>query len=289
MQAMNRSGAGPSSEHRNSARRCALPAIVAALLAFATNISAQTLKIGGNGSGMPAMQLLGAEFARRTPGATVVVVPNLGSSGGLKALRDGVIDVAIASRALKPEETAQGLVATEFGKTPFVFATNSSVTQGLGSLAELVDAYAGKLTTWADGKPIRLVLRPKNDGDTALQQAMSPEMKQAVDAALSRPGMIIASTDQDAVEMLEKTVGALGVTALSIVHAEKRRLNLLPINGVVPSTKALGDGSYRYVKAMYLVRMGAGTDLVQRFNAFVASREGRQLLLTAGYLVAGGS
>lgn len=276
------------SQHRDSVRRCALPALFAALLAFATNISAQTLKIGGNGSGMPAMQLLGAEFARRTPGATVVVVPNLGSSGGLKALRDGVIDLAISSRPLKPEESAQGLVATEYGRTPFVFATNPSVTQGLGSLAELVDAYAGKLTTWADGKPIRLILRPKNDGDTALQQAISPEMKQAVDVALARPGMIIASTDQDAVDMLERTAGALGVTSMSIVQTEKRSLNLLPINGVAPTTNALGDGSYRYVKTMYLVRNGAGTDAVLRFNAFVASREGRQLLLNAGYRVAGG-
>ena len=287
MQAIDRPGAWPASPHRHSVRRHALPAIVVALLAFATNLPAQTLKIGGNGSGMPAMQLLGTEFVKRTPGVTVVVVPNLGSSGGLKALRDGVIDLAISSRRPNPEETAQGLVASEFGRTPFVFATNTSVAQGLASLAELVDAYAGKITTWPDGKPIRLILRPKNDGDTALQQAISPEMKQAVDAALARPGMIIASTDQDAAEMLEKTAGALGVTALSMVQAEKRRLNLLSVNGVTPSTKALADGSYHYVKTMYLVRVGAGADVVQRFNAFVASREGRQLLLNAGYWVAG--
>ena len=289
MQAIDLFSAWLASQRRDSARRCTLPLIFATLLVFATNISAQTLKIGGNGSGMPAMQLLGAEFARRTPGATVVVVPNLGSSGGLKALRDGVIDLAISSRPLKPEEAAQGLVATEFGRTPLVFATNPSITQGFGSLPELIDAYAGKLTTWPDGKPIRLILRPKNDGDTALQQAISPEMKQAVDAALARPGMIIASTDQDAADMLEKTAGALGVTSMSLIQTEKRRLNVLSINGVAPSTKALGDGSYRYVKTMYLVRVGAGTDAVMRFNAFVASREGRQLLLDAGYWVAGGS
>ena len=55
--------------------------------------------------------------------------------------------MAISSRPLKPEETAQGLVATEYGRTPFVFATNPSVTQGFGSLPELIDAYAGKRTT----------------------------------------------------------------------------------------------------------------------------------------------
>ena len=275
--------------HWLSARRYALPAVFAVLLWLATNISAETLKIGGNGSGMPAMQQLGAEFARRNPGVSVVVVPNLGSSGGLKALREGVIDLAISSRAPRPEEAAQGLVAMEYGRTPFVFATNPSVTQGLGSLAALVDVYAGKLTTWPDGKPIRLILRPRNDGDTALQQAISPEMKQAVEAALARPGMSIASTDQDAVDMLEKTVGALGVTSLSLVQTEKPSLKLVSMNGVAPSTKALADGSYRHAKTMYLVRAGASSDAAMRFNAFVASQEGRQLLSNTGYWVAGGS
>ncbi len=279
----------PASQRRDSARRCALPLLFAALLALATNISAQTLRVGGNGSGLPAMELLGAEFARRTPGATVVVVPNLGSNGGLKALRDGVIDLAISVRPLKPEETAQRLNATEYGRTPFVFATNPSVKQGFGSLPELVDAYAGKRTTWPDGQPIRLILRPKNDGDTAIQQAISPEMRQAVDAALARPGMTVASTDQDAADLLEKTAGALGVTSMSLILTEKRRVNVLSINGVAPSTRTLGDGSYRLVKTMYLVRNGTGSDAVMRFNAFVASREGRQLLLNAGYWFAGGS
>lgn len=235
------------------------------------------------------MQLLGAEFGKRNASVTVVVVPNLGSSGGLKALRDGVLDLAISSRPLQPEETAQGMVATEYGRTPLVFATSPSVTQGLGSMAALVDAYSGKLTTWPDGKPIRLILRPKNDGDTALQQAISPEMKQAVEAALARPGMSIASTDQDAVEMLEKTVGALGVTSLSLVQTEKPNLKLLAINGVAPTTRTLADGSYRHVKTMYLVRAGATSEAAVRFAAFVASREGRQLLLNAGYWVASGS
>lgn len=278
----------PPALRRHRLRQTARPVLLAALLGLAPNIAAETLKIGGNGSGMPAMQMLGAEFARRNPGVTVVVVPNLGSSGGLKALHDGVIDLAISSRPVRPEETAQGMVATEYGKTPFVFATNPSVTLGLGSLAALVDAYAGKLTTWPDGKPIRLILRPRNDGDTALQQAISPEMKQAVDAALSRPGMSIASTDQDAVDMLEKTVGALGVTSFSLIQTEKPSLKVLSVNGVAPSTKTLADGSYRHVKTMYLVRV-ARSDAALRFSAFVGSREGRQLLLNTGYWVPGGS
>ena len=50
MQAIDWFRAWPACQHRDSARRYALPALFAALLAFATNVTAQTLKIGGNGS-----------------------------------------------------------------------------------------------------------------------------------------------------------------------------------------------------------------------------------------------
>lgn len=277
--------AGPAPRRSNRSRRWAFPAVVAALFAFAPIIAgAQTLKIGGTGSGMPTMELLAAEFSKMAPEVSVVVVPNLGSSGGLKALRDGVLDLAITSRALKTEETAQGLTALEYGRTALVFATNNPADR-LGSLAELIDVYVGKRTDWAPGRPIRLILRPRNDGDTALLQAISPQMKQAVEIALARPGMSVASTDQDMADTLERTAGALGVTTLSLIQIEKRRLSMLSLNGVMPGPATLADGSYPLAKPMYLVRSAAPKDAVLRFTAFVASPRARQLLVNNGHWV----
>lgn len=251
------------------------------LMASAT-VAAETLRIGGTGAGLGTMRALAAEFSKTVP-VTVVVVPNLGSSGGLKALAEGAIDVAVSSRPLKAQETQQGLVATEYGRTPFVIVTSSKGAPGLKDVGELADIYAGRKTAWPDGMPIRLVLRPSHDGDAALLTSFSPGMKLAVEGALARPGMVIASTDQDAADTIERTPGALGTASLALIYSEKRDLKVLALNGVMPSARTAADGSYPYSKAMYLARKTGGKESAARFFEFMSSGQARQILTDSGH------
>ncbi len=74
------------------------PGFVALLLAcFLAPLSAaaDTITLGGVGSLTPIIQLLGTEYAKKNPGVDVVVIdPPMGSSGGLRALAAGKIDIA---------------------------------------------------------------------------------------------------------------------------------------------------------------------------------------------------
>ena len=246
---------------------------------------AETLTLAGTGAGLGTMQLLAAGFAKVAPAVAVVVLPNMGSSGGMKALGAGVIDLAVTSRPLKVEEVAQGFTAVEYGKTPFVFVTRMPGAGGFRSLSELVEVYAGERPVWPDGSPIRLIMRPRNDGDSALLEAISPAMKQAVQTALARPGIMVRSTDQDAADAIESIPGALGATSLALVIAEGRKLSLLPVNGIHPSPQTIADGRYPYFKTMFLVRKPGANELVSRFIAFVDSPPGRQILSKSGHWV----
>jgi phosphate transport system substrate-binding protein len=246
---------------------------------------AETIKIGGTGAALGTMRALIAEFAKVAPAHTVVFVPNLGTPGGIKAVAAGAIEIAAISRPLKPEESAQGLVAFEYGKNPFVFATSKNEAGSLQNLAELADMIGGRRTTWAGGAPIRLVMRPQKDVDTEILGAISPALKQAIPVALAKPGIYIAPTDQDAAEAIEKTPGAIGTTSLALLRTEKNDVRILPIDGIVPSPAAVADGSYPYFKVMFLARKGAGTPGMAQFFDFVASRQGRQILIAAGHFV----
>ena len=79
-------------------------------------------------------------------------------------------------------------------------------------------------------------------------------MTQAVQSALTRPGNIIETAHQDAAAAMDNISGALGPTRLAALVSQKRRSRILPFNGVVPSVKALADGSYAFVYTMALVR-----------------------------------
>lgn len=248
---------------------------------------AETISIGGTGAGIGTARVLAAEFAKAVPGISVVVVPNLGGSGGVKALAAGALDVSILTRPVSPEEAAQGLVAAEYGKTPFVFATAKKNPGGFKNFDEIAEVYTGRRTTWGDGEPMRLVMRPKNDSDTVLLESVSPVMKHAIQVSLARPGMVLAVTDQESADAIEKIPGAIGSLTLALIQTEKRPLQVIAINGIVPSPKAVADGTYPYYKTMYLLRKTGGKEAAVRFFEFVASPQGQRILANSGHLVAG--
>ncbi|MBM4372966.1 MAG: hypothetical protein FJ098_15030, partial [Deltaproteobacteria bacterium] len=55
------------------------------------------LLLGGTGAALPLLERL-AEAFRQGRGPALCVAPSIGSGGGIRALRDGVIDAAVVSR-----------------------------------------------------------------------------------------------------------------------------------------------------------------------------------------------
>lgn len=265
-----------------SARAVLAAAILTASSVAASNALAQQLKVGGTGSALGTMSALADSYRKKDPSFELTVVPNLGSSGGIKAATAGAIDFAVVSRALKPEEAAAGLIPVEYGRTPFVVVTNKAGITEM-SVAQLVEIVSGRVSQWKDGAPIRLVLRPTSDHDNTLLSNFSPEMKQAVAAAHAREGMVIGVTDQDSANEAERLPGSIGTSSLALLLSENRKLQPIAINGVKPTIQTLAQGSYPYVKPMYIVTKGKPTAHVQRFIDFTMSAEGRELLARLGH------
>lgn len=245
---------------------------------------AQTVKLGGSGNGVATMEALAEDYGKRDPSFRLQTVSNLGTGGGLKALAASLIEVAMSGRDLNAEERAQGLVSFEYGRTLLVLGTSRKESKSI-SLQDAADLYAGRIAQWPDGVPVRIVLRPLNDVDTKLLSSWSPALHDAVSLAHARPGMVLAPTDQQSAERLERLPGSLGVTTLAIILAERRDLRVVPIGGVTPSVKALADNSYPYFKRMFLVTRAQPAAHVEKFLAFVRSADGRARLEQLGHLV----
>ncbi|MHB1332441.1 MAG: substrate-binding domain-containing protein [Sulfuriferula sp.] len=236
------------------------------------------IRIGGTGSAIATMQILAKAFIKSHPGVIVDIVPSLGSSGGIKAMRAGIIDLAISSRALKPAERTQGVLATEYARTPFVFVVSTDNNASAITTKELVNIYKGETRVWPDGKTLRLILRPEVESDTDIIKNISPEMNLAVKSALARQGMIMAITDQDSADNIENIPGAIGTLTLAQIVSERRALKPLALNGLTPSLDALEEGEYPYFKSMYMVSSAKPNPLTQAFIAFVHSPAGRKIL-----------
>lgn len=255
--------------------------------ASSTELVAPTrIRIGGSGGALATMQILGQAFNKAHPNVNVVIVPSLGSGGGIKAMLAGAIDLAISGRALKDAERAQSALATEYARTPFVFASAMRNNVSAITTRELVKIYKGETRTWPDGKPLRLVLRPVSESDTDIVKSLSPEMNQAVTSALARQGMIMAMTDQDSADNIENIPGAIGTITLAQIISEQRALKPLTLNGATPSLTALTEGKYPYFKPLFMVTRSKSNLVTQAFSAFVRSAAGRQILAKNGHWTA---
>lgn len=265
--------------------RTAVVAAFLGLLSGPLGEAAQlVMRIGGTGSALPGIRLVAEAYKRQNRGRGIVVLPSLGSSGGIKALAAGELDMALSARPLRAEEASKGLAATAYAWTPFVFAAGPECPLDALTTSQVVDLYQGATTQWPDGRRIRLVLRPPADSDNDVLRGLSPEIGAAVDAALARPGMIIGVTDQDAAELLERLPGAFGVTTLALVRSEGRRVKVLALDGIAPSVKALASGRYPYHKVLYLVTGSHPPDEVRRFRKFLTSPTARGILTEHGHL-----
>jgi len=257
--------------------------ILAALLAFGSeNAVADTIRISGTGGAVGTIRLIGEAFRKAYPDVQITIVPSMGSSGAVKAVLAGRLDIGLCGRPTTDEERAQGIMDTRYARTPFVFGINRNVKRTGLTMASVVEIYEGKRTRWEDGSRIRLILRPPTDSDIPVLRKMSPEMNAALESALHREGMIVAETDQDMADALEKTPGGFGGTTLSLVLSEKRAIRVLALNGITPSLRTIADGSYPYTKTFCMVTRKNPSATVRRFIDFVRSPAATAILAKNG-------
>ncbi|OGA33924.1 MAG: hypothetical protein A3G80_00255 [Betaproteobacteria bacterium RIFCSPLOWO2_12_FULL_62_13b] len=269
--------------HRDPSRRrraCAIA--LALLLGYSGGAAAEEFKLGGSGAALGTMQRLAEEFTAGNPDIRITSVPSLGSGGGIKAVVAGAIGLAVTSRPLNEGERKLGAVEMEYARTPFVFAVSTQSKVTAMTSGELADIYAGRRVTWADGSPVRIVLRPASDVDTEMVRNISPEIRSGLAAAEARPGVRFSVNDQDAANDLERIPGAIGPSSLALIVSERRALRALKLDGREPTPTNAASGAYPYYKRLFLVTGAKRSAAVERFVAFVRSPAGRKILAGNG-------
>lgn len=246
--------------------------------------AAGEVRISGTGSGVGGMRLLAAGYMRAHPEARVVVLPALGSQGGIAALQGGRLDVAVSNRAPSAGELARGaLVSFEYARTPFVVVVGPRAGVTSLSAHELATLYGEVGATFPNGARARPVLRPGDEIDNRLLRSFSPAMARALDEAVQRRGMLSADTDSEAADIAERIPGALAVSTLALVESEQRALVPLAIDGRVPTVANLVAGSYPWYKSLFLIVLPDADAQTRRFVDFVRSPPGQAVLRAHGH------
>ncbi len=239
------------------------------------------VSIGGTGMALAAMQQVGDSLMAVDPSIRVEVLPSLGTPGGLKALSERAIDIAVIGRSLKTEEQARGAVETGCMTTALVFASSHPAPPGLAK-ADLPGIYASPSPVWPDGRPLKVLLRSRAGSENAYLIANVPGMEAALDAAYKHSGIPIATTDQENADLALRAANSFAIMSLLQIRAERLNLRTIKLDGVPPTAETVADKTYPLTMRICIVIPASPTPAAAKFLAHLRSASGEALMRAFG-------
>ena len=246
-----------------------------------TSAQADTIEVSGTGIALGIAAKLGSQIHADSPADKVIVLPSMGSGGGLKALRDGVIGASFSARKLKESEKAHGLHEAHCMRTPLVFATTHPAP-GNFNRNELPEIYGNALPEWNDGTQLKIILRSRSGSETPYLASQVPGLGEQFEAAFKRPDVAIGTSDQINAGLVGKISGSLAIMTLLQIKAEDLDLNLVSIDGVMPSAATVSDQSYPFSLRVCLILPKDPTRLALKLAQEMISPEGRKMIISMG-------
>ncbi len=239
-----------------------------------------------------------AEAYQQVEPSVAVSVTGGGSGTGIAALINGTVDLANASRAMKPREIA---LAKERGQNPvehivgydaivvFLHADNPIDRLSLEQLAEIY-GEGGKTGSWSDlgaavpgcqEQEMVLVSRQNNSGTYAyFREAVLGRGREY------RLGTRDMHGSKDVVDLVEKTPCAIGYSGLAYATEHSKLACISKGNGarcVNPSVSTASDGSYPIARPLFMYTNGEPTGAIKNYFDWVLSDAGQCLILKKGY------
>jgi phosphate transport system substrate-binding protein len=257
-------------------------AMLAALAGFGPPArAAETVRVGGTGFAIALMRTLGEQATASRSDIDIAILPSLGSGGGLAALGDGAIELAISARPLTNDEQGKGLRDAACATTPLTFAT-SRADGGSIALRDLPGLYAEPSPSWPDGTRLKVILRDRRGAEITYLSTQLSGMRDAVAAAFKRPGIAVGATDQENADLAQRIEGSLAIITLLQIRTERLALRPMSLDGLAPSTDAIAAGAWPLPIRFCLVLPAAPAPGARHLVAFFRSSEGQALLVRSG-------
>jgi phosphate transport system substrate-binding protein len=234
-------------------------------------------------------------YMHHHPGIRISVTGG-GSGTGIAALVNGTVNIANASREMKPEETAaaeaRGIRPMEIvvARDAIAVVVNpSNPINGL-TLQQISSMYTGEITNWqevgGEDRPIVLLSRESNSGTYVyfLENAIRLGNKKS-DLLFSPDTLLMPSSEGISVEVRQNP-NAIGYDGLGYVTSDQKVLAVAknPRNPfVLPSSETVNDGSYPISRPLYMYTAGEPAGQIRAYLDWILG-EGQTLVSKLGFV-----
>lgn len=220
-----------------------------------------------------------------------------GSGVGIHALMEKSLDIANASRQIKPEEIEQarklGVNPVEhvIGHDGIAVIVNPANPLTQISVEKLSAMYSGKLKKWSDvggsGGDIVLVNRESSSGTyEAFKELVLNQRGKAKDLEFA-PEALAQSSTAGVLTTVAQTKGAIGYVGLGYVNSSVKVLAVIPLGGgqaIQPTPKTVRDKTYPVARDLYVYTNGEPSGKIKAYLDWCLSPEGQKLVHEAGFV-----
>ncbi|MGD8397818.1 MAG: PstS family phosphate ABC transporter substrate-binding protein, partial [Anaerolineae bacterium] len=192
-----------------------------------------------------------------------IAVTGGGSGTGIAALINGTVDMANASRQIKPEEReraeANGVDPVEHvvaGDAIAIIVHPSNPVDRL-TIPELSDMFSGKITNWqqvgGEDRPIVLLSRESNSGTHVFFLENVLRQGRDDDRTLFSPGTLLMPSSEGITQEVRQNPNAIGYDGLGYVTLEEKVVAVAAGEGteyVLPSVETVKNESYPIARGL---------------------------------------
>lgn len=240
------------------------------------------LHLAGSGSNLVVTRALAAAYRRARPDERVVVHDSIGSTGGIRAVIDGVIGIGLIARPLQPHERARELSVVAYARVPITLLAHPDVRDTAISSHELLSSLRGQDARWGDGSPRVWLLRERGDAGSTVVGRHVRGFAEASEAAVSARRYRVVYHDDELTRALLGLPGSIGIADLPQARANAPTARILALDGREPTVEAVRAGTYPLFKDLSFVVRDMTDPSVARFLAFAATDEGRAVIEATG-------
>jgi phosphate transport system substrate-binding protein len=258
----------------------------------------QTLTIVNKGSDtLVNLALAWAEKYHELHSEVEISVTGGGSGTGIAALINKTVDIANASRQIKPEEIQQaktnGVNPTEFvvARDAIAVVVNPSNPVNHLTIQQLSDIYSGKINNWKEvGGEDRVIVRLSRETNSGTHVFFLENVIRLGDpnnkTFFSADTLLLPSSEGITAETRDNP-NAIGYDGLGYVTPE---VKVIPVskdeNGpfILPSADSVNNGQYPIARDLYMYTDGTPTGAVSDYLNWIMTAESQNIVTQLGFV-----
>ena len=231
------------------------------------------VSISGSTSVGPLMEKVAEKYESENKSLSIEI-NQVGSSAGIKDTINGVSEIGMSSRKLKPEEEKE-VKGTVIAYDGIALITNKNNTVKDITMDKIKDIYTGKITNWKDlgGSDMPIVVVSREDGSgtrDAFQEIVGYKSDELVANATISDGNGNVKTT---VEGNENAIGFVSFEYLD------DKIGQLSVDGIKPEANLVKSGEYKLSRPFILAsKEGSITEEGKKLIDYILSDAGQKIV-----------